>query len=471
MALLRVVLEYGDGKLAVDVPDSAVVVGPRKAVPPFNEPPDAGATIRDALNHPLGSERIRDLVSKGGKVLVAFPDRVKGGRFHRRLAIPLILDELNSGGISPSDITLLCTNGLHRMNTTEEMTDYLGNETISSFWPKRLMCHDAEDDERMVHVGTSALGDPVDTERLVLESDLVVLLGHALPNHYGGFSGGYKGLVTGTGSWRSIAAHHSPTTIMNPDLLPVSPHSTMRKQFNAQGEMIERSAKGKIFCLDAALNINGEIVDEFAGGIKSVQEASWPLARKIHTVTLHSRFDIVVVGLPRDFHYGPGMGTNPILMLNALGGLTARLYPCIKESTVLIAVSICDGWFNDEYFPSYREVYERYGECSKPSDLVKYENQIATNPEYVSKYRFKNAYHPFHAFSMMYYGEIALHHTSQIFIVGAKEPSFAKAMGFTPIKEFPTALNEARKAVGTNPEILALPSYFLQPPPLFEFKG
>jgi nickel-dependent lactate racemase len=463
-------LEYGDDKLSVDLPNSTTVVGPRKAAAPFAEPPDAEATIRDALEHPLASGRIRDLVTKGSKVLVAFPDKVKGGRFHRWLSIPIILEELTLAGVSLSDVTLLSTNGLHRMNTREEIIDYLGNETVSSFWPSRLICHDAEDAEKMVNVGRSALGDPVDTERLVLESDLVVLLGHALPNHYGGFSGGYKGLVTGTGSWRSIAAHHSPSTIMNPDLLPVSPSSTMRKQFNAQGQLIEKSAKGKIFCLDAALNINSEIMGEFAGSIESVQQASWPLARKIHTVPLPSKFDIVVVGLPRAFHYGPGMGTNPILMLNALGGLTARLYPCMKESTVLIAVSVCDGWFNDEYFPSYREVYDRYRECSKPSDLVKYQSEISTNPEYVYKYRFQNAYHPFHAFSMMYYGEIALRHTSRIFVVGAKEPSFAKAMGFTPLSEFSMAFHEAKEIVGPNPEILALPSYFLQIPPLFEFK-
>jgi hypothetical protein len=129
--------------------------------------------------------------------------------------------------------------------------------------------------------------------------------------------------------------------------------------------------------LDAALNINSEIVAEFAGSVESVQQASWPLARKVHTVTLPSKFDIVVVGLPRAFHYGPGMGTNPILMLNALGGLTARLYPCIKESTVLIAASVCDGWFNDEYFPSYREVYEKYRES--PPTLITYSSIVSTS--------------------------------------------------------------------------------------------
>jgi hypothetical protein len=72
---------------------------------------------------------------------------------------------------------------------------------------------------------------------------------------------------------------------------------------------------------------------------------------------------------------------------------------------------------------------------------------------------------------MMYYGEIALRHTGRIFVVGAKEPSFAQAMGFRPVRNFPTALYEAKEIVGADPNILALPSYFLQIPPLFELKG
>jgi len=466
--MMRVPLEYGDEKLLVNLPDDAYVLGPRQA-DPSSAMPNPTKTIAGALENPLGSGRIADLVKPGSKILIAFPDKVKGGKFHRRLSTPIILNELKHAGVPPTDVTLMCVNGLHRKNPKEEIADYLGQEVVDKFSPSRLVCHDAEDPEQMVHVGTSELGDPVDTEKLVLESDLVILLGHALPNHYGGFSGGYKGLVTGTGSWKSIGAHHSPNTITNPDLLPVSPHSTMRKQFNAQGKTIENSARGPIFCLDAVLDLNNEIVGEFAGSIEEVQKASWPLSKKIHTVVLPHKFNIIVVGLPRTFHYGPGMGTNPILMLNALGGLTARLYPCLRENSVLIVASICDGWFNDEYFPAYREVYEAYGKCNSPAELVNYQEKIATNHEYVQKYRFHYAYHPFHAFSMMYYGEVAFRHTSRIYVVGAKEPGIARAIGLTPVKDFSSALQEAKQTAG-EPQILALPSYFAQMPPLFECK-
>ncbi len=463
---MKVPIEYGDGRMIVELPDDAMVIGSRSARDVSL--PNPSEEIRKALEKPLGTERIRDMVNGGSKITIAFPDKVKGGPFHRRLAIPLILDELKQAGVSMKNVTLLCTNGLHRKNPTEEIAEYLGQEVVNQFSPERLICHDAENPDCMVHIGISdPFGDPVDTNRLVVEPDLVVLLGHALPNHYGGFSGGYKGLVTGTGSWRSIAAHHSPNTIAKPDLLPVSPHSTMRKQFNAQGKAIVNAARGKMFCLDAVLNEKNEIVAEFAGNIDAVQEESWKLSKKVHTLQVPRRADIVVVGLPRGFHYGPGMGTNPILILNALGGLTARLYPCLNKRAAIIAASVCDGWFNDEYFPAYREVYEIYQQCGNPSELSRYQEHIANKPEYVARYRYRYAYHPFHAFSMMFYGEIALRHTGRIFIVGARQPGIARAMGLTPARDFETAWAESLKILGNEPSVLALPSYFLQIPPMF----
>ena len=453
--------------MVVDVPEDTTIIGFRTGPNIVVENPVD--EIKRALDNPIGSGRIRDMVKAGSKIVIAFPDKVKGGPFHRKLAIPLILDELKRANVPTRDVKLLCINGLHRKNPKKEIADYLGEELVNQFWPNQIACHDAEDKEGMVHVGISNLfGDPVDTNRLIMESDLVVLLGHALPNHYGGFSGGYKGLVTGTGSWRSIAAHHSPGTIGNPDLLPVSPHSTMRKQFDEQGKAIVKAAKGSIFCLDAVTSVKHDIVGEFAGSIEEVQEESWKLSKKVHTVELPRKAEVVVVGLPRTFHYGPGMGTNPILILNALGGLTARLYPCLNDEVVIIAASLCDGWFNDEYFPSYREVYKAYGECATPSDLVDYQESVSTNSEYVAGYRDRYAYHPFHAFSMMYYGEVALRHTSSIFVVGAKQPGIARSMGLAPTRDFETAWQQAKSIVGSTPSVLALPGYFLQPPPLFE---
>ena len=84
-----------------------------------------------------------------------------------------------------------------------------------------------------------------------------------------------------------------------------------------------------------------------------------------------------------------------------------------------------------------------------------------TPTEYIRKYRFANAFHPFHGFSMMSCGHIAEMNTSAIYIVGAREPGIARGMGLKTRATFEEALEDAKKKiVGPNPNILALPRTF-----------
>ena len=94
-------------------------------------------------------------------------------------------------------------------------------------------------------------------------------------------------------------------------------------------------------------------------------------------------------------------------------------------------------------------------------DMNRYGEYFATNEEYIRKYRFANAFHPFHGFSMMSCGHIAEMNTSAIYIVGAREPGIARGMGLKTRATFEEALEDAKKKiVGPNPNILALPRAF-----------
>ena len=94
-------------------------------------------------------------------------------------------------------------------------------------------------------------------------------------------------------------------------------------------------------------------------------------------------------------------------------------------------------------------------------DMNRYGEYFATNEEYIRKYRFTNAFHPFHGFSMMSCGHIAEMNTSAIYIVGAEESGYARGMGLKTRAIFEEALEDAKKKfVGQEPNILALPMTF-----------
>jgi len=129
---------------------------------------------------------------------------------------------------------------------------------------------------------------------------------------------------------------------------------------------------------------------------------------------------------------------------------------------VVICSSICNGYFHDEEFPSYRAVYDLFQKNYHNTlpDLEKYGEYFANNQEYIDKYRFNYGYHPYHAFSMISCGHIVEQHCSALYIVGAYEPGYARSMGMKTRATFEEALMDANKYVGSNPNILALPKAF-----------
>ncbi|MDR5688713.1 MAG: lactate racemase domain-containing protein [Armatimonadota bacterium] len=460
-AAQRVTLEYGDGLVEVEVPEGAVVVEPATLYQEPAPPEDPVLLTRRALAQPLGSPPLRDLVGPGSTVLIAFPDRVKGGAHptaHRRVTLPLLLEELESAGVRRGDITLLCANGLHRKNTRQEMEGYLGRDLVQRFPPSRLLNHDAEDPDNMVRLGETDDGDAVEVNRRVLEADLVVVLGHTLGNPYGGYSGGYKMPCTGLTGWRSIRCHHTPATLFRNDFVPISPRSHFRSQLRRIGEFIERHMKQPFFAVDAVLNGRNEQLAVFAGRLGEVEQASWPLARQRTEVTVPGEpADVLVLGIPRNFHYGPGMGSNPLLFKQAIAASLARAYGALQPYPVVVAFCVCDGWFNDEWFPPYREVYELLQRCCGADELARYEDEVCTRAEWVRKYRHAYGYHPFHAFSMAYLGALADRYARAVYLVGAREPSYARGMGCIPVPTFEAALEHARRHVGSHPRLLVIP--------------
>jgi hypothetical protein len=152
-----------------------------------------------------------------------------------------------------------------------------------------------------------------------------------------------------------------------------------------------------------------------------------------------------------------GMGSNPILMMQAIGSSLARAKRALKPYPVVIAAAVCDGWFNETEFPPYEAAYELLQRHNNVAELAAEEDQFCANAEYIYKYRFAYGYHPFHAFSMMYMGGLVRQLTSAVYIAGAKNPGYARGMGAIPVESVEAALQEAARFVGEQPRILVVP--------------
>jgi hypothetical protein len=89
--------------------------------------------------------------------------------------------------------------------------------------------------------------------------------------------------------------------------------------------------------------------------------------------------------------------------------------------------------------------------------MQRFEDDLANRADYIHRFRHAYGYHPFHAFSMLYMGGIALNEARAIYIVGAQAPGFARGVGCIPVRTFEDAMAHAIRHVGNDPKLLVIP--------------
>ena len=127
----------------------------------------------------------------------------------------------------------------------------------------RLACHDAEDAENLVYLGTTASGYDVEVHRLAAESDLTVYVNAGVML---GFSGGWKSVCVGLSTWRSIRWTHTP------DGMSMSVRGNrMHQVFDEMGEHLEKSIGRRVFKVETLLADAMTIAHIWAGTVSETR--------------------------------------------------------------------------------------------------------------------------------------------------------------------------------------------------------
>lgn len=453
----KVVVDYGETGVEIEVPESAFVAI-RKDPPAIADPVEA---FRKAICNPVGMPPIQELVRPGGEVTIAFDAPPRSG-VPRRIAIPIILEELEKAGVPERHVRLICATGTQRKRTYEELRRNLGSEIFDRFWPRRLSNHDCT--TNLVQLGESRHGDYVEYNSAVCESDLLFYLGTVVPLNWGGFTG--VGAVIGLGSARSIESHHTDV-INHPDSYAADPMSSlyMKHKLAIQAQ-IEKASGKKIFYADAAVNSKGEPAAVYAGHSPEIQQDEWKSGIDLFKVTV-PQGDILVLGLPINDVYGTSH--NPLVSLT-YAAMAARSWlnkPLVRKGGVVIVLVRCDGRIDERTRPSDREVIDLFARCFSAADLRDYREEFLTRDDLIYRYRHCNACHPIHPFWLFYEDQYLLDHPGKVIFAGDVNPGAVRSVGCTPARSFEEALTMARHVVGNDARVLVVPRYFTRDRALF----
>jgi nickel-dependent lactate racemase len=191
------------GKKIIDlrIPEGVPVqwVESRK-MPPV---PDVRKAVEETLSHPIGTPRLRDLVKPGQKVALVVTDITR--KLPEEIILPLLLRELEAGGIRKKDITAIVATGTHRPNTPEELREKFG-EVVNEI---AFINHDPWDAEGLIHLGISKGGIPLVFNRKVAQADIRISTGVIETHLFAGYSGGVKSIAVGVAGEETIGATHN----------------------------------------------------------------------------------------------------------------------------------------------------------------------------------------------------------------------------------------------------------------------
>ncbi len=248
--------------------------------------------LRAALENPIHSKRLRDIVKLGETVVIVTSDITRP--MPSKEVLPMIIEELELGGIKAEDITVVFALGSHRKHTEEEKRYLAGDSVIAK--GVRLIDNDMED---CINFGVCKNGTPVDIYRPVAEADRLICLGNIEYHYFAGYSGGAKALMPGVSSKRAIQINHSMMTCERATAGNLQ-NNPVREDIDEVGEHIKID-----FIFNVVLDDNKKIIKAFAGHYLEAHRAGCRFLDEIYSVRIQEEADIVVVsagGYPKDIN-------------------------------------------------------------------------------------------------------------------------------------------------------------------------
>lgn len=341
---MKVTLAYGRHGLPVEVPDNATVLIPKQNPGLADE----AAALREALERPIDSPPLRELVSPRDTVAIVFSDLTRPMPTAR--VLPPLLAHLSH--VPNEQILLINALGTHRCNTPSELAEILGEEVLARY---PILQHDAWDDENLVRLGISSFGHPILINRAYCEADVRILTGLIEPHLFAGFSGGPKAVLPGIAGFSTIMHNHGYEMLAHPRA------TYGYNEGNPMWEEIREAARmaRPHMILNVTVNRKREITGVFAGEMETAHAAGVQAVRESAMVPVPEPYDIVITtnsGYPLDLNlYQGGKGMRAAL-------------PILKRGGAMIYVAECQDGIPEH--GEYREIVHRAGSAEGILDLL-----------------------------------------------------------------------------------------------------
>ncbi len=366
--------------------------------------------VQYALEHPIGSSMLNDIVKPGEKIVLITSDITRP--MPSQLVLTLLIRQMYDAGIAPEDITVVFALGSHRKQTDQEKRSLVGDQIFD-----QISCIDA-DPEDCICMGRTSRGTPVDIFRPVAKADRRICLGNIEYHYFAGYSGGAKAIMPGVSTREAIQANHR----------------MMIEECAAAGKIIGNPIRedideaGKICGIDFIVNVildeHKYILKAVAGDFIKAHRAGCVFIDQIYRCSIPRKADIVLVsqgGMPKD------------LNLYQTQKALDNAVQAVRQGGIIILIGSCLEGMGEPVFEEWMI------SAKEPDDLISRIHR-----------EFKLGGHKAAAIAMTL-------KKAEICLVSELDPSFVQRIFMTPMGETQKALDYAFQKLGKDATVLAMP--------------
>lgn len=314
---MKIPFSYSDvGPL--EVPDSnfLAILEPR-AIEPSDVPEEL---VEVALDNPIGSPKVEELVSPSTRVLFLVDDITR--QTPAWALLPAVIRRMAQRGCPPANIKILIAAGTHARMSPQEIAKKLGPQIPQQH---EVVIHHWQSDENLKQIGNTADGTPVRVNRLLGEADLVMGVGQIVPHRVMGFTGGATIVQPGV-SGREVTGytHWRSALVAGTEILGV-----VENPVRQEVENIARLA-GLRFIVNVVMDAQHRVIHIVAGDVVAAHRKGAELSLAIHGIPQPALADIVFTeSYPADYDlWQAGKGIYAAELAVREGGVVVIVTPC-----------------------------------------------------------------------------------------------------------------------------------------------
>ena len=402
-------LEYGKSSVNFDLNPENIICE-MKANPVVHKL-EGLEEVKRALENPIGSKRLRELVSPGEKVCIIASDITRPCPSY--VFLPALIDELAEGGVREEDIVIVLALGIHRPHTEEEMKTLTGAEVFD-----RVRVVDSDPDD-CVYSGSTSRGTPLNITREVNSCDRIIATGNIEMHYFAGYSGGAKALMPGVSDRDAIQANHS-MMVEETSVAGRIEGNNIRQDIEEAGDII-----GVDFILNVVLDESKKIVGAVAGDHRKAHREGVKILDSMYKIHIPELADLVIAsagGFPKDIN-----------LYQAQKALDNAKH-AVREGGIIILVAECLEGFGEEVFHDWLH------EAKSGEDLIRR-----------AKEDFMLGGHKAAAIAM------TVEKCSEVLLVSALPDELAEKTLMKPFTNINDALIHAYKLLGKDARIIIMP--------------